>query len=470
VAVTGEVSSTQQVEPRRTLNVFDAVCVIVGIIIGAGVYEVAPQVAAAARWPWQVFVFWLAGGILSLLGACCYAELAAAYPRAGGDYVYLSRAYGRWAGFLFGWFQCTLVRPGDLAVVAFVFGHHAQLLANSVWSHRPAHLWPAFLQLNNPISWSIVAIVVLTAMHVIGIHTGKWTQNVLTAAKLLGILLLAVAAATAPSTPGKVMTNSQITTPASVAMILVLFAYGGWSDMGFIAAEIRNPRQNILRGLVAGTVLVILVYCLLNGAFLYALGHEAMARSQAVAEESLKVRWPRWGGTMINGLICLSTLGALSGMILSGARVSYALGQDYRGFGWLGAWNARVGAPRRALLTQAALTVAIILALGGFVETLMYTSTAVYAFFTATSLAVFVLRYKDSHVDRPYRVTGYPVTVVLFALTSAYLAYSALVYKPWHSLALVGYLIVGLVVFFLHRAFYRDGTSRAPTKHISHEA
>ena len=455
--VSSEATRSEPSEPRRNLGLLDAVCLIVGVIIGAGIYEVAPTVSRAAHSSAGIFGIWLLGGLLSLVGACCYAELATAYPRAGGDYVYLSRAYGPWAGFVFGWFQCTLIRPGDIAVIAWVFGHHFSLLIGSWWSSPQG---TPTTDLLSGAAAATIAILLLTAVHFWNIHAGRWTQNMLTIAKVAGIGLLVAAAF---SVPGRTAAPEKHTPsePLTLALILVMFTYGGWSDMAFIAAEVRQPKKNILRGLVLGTLLVTAIYLVMNAAFLHALGHAAMARSQSVAQDAVAVRWPQLGGRLINALVCVSTFGALSGLILSGARISYALGHDHPAFAWLGRWNLRADAPRRALVTQGFIAVAMVIGLQGFLETLMYTSGAVYTFFTATSLAVFVLRFKEPWVERPYRVTGYPVTVIVFTAVSAYLAYSAITYKPWHAVAMAVYLVAGLVVYCLQKWWQSSRASPA---------
>ncbi|GIW90254.1 MAG: amino acid transporter [Pirellulaceae bacterium] len=436
-------------EPRRALGLFDAICLTVGVIVGVGIYQTAPEVAKAAVFPWQVYAFWLVGGLLTLAGACCYAELASAYPKDGGDYVYLSRAYGPWAGFLFAWFQCTLIRPGDIALVSWVFAHHLLLLVrtrHSDWQQWGVSSWHT--------AWvACCSVVVLTLFHSRGIVTGKWLQNILTLAKLAGIVwLVGVAAAPAGGEAVPAASSSVVelpALPATVAIILVLFTYGGWSDAALVAAEVRRPERNIFRALVGGTVLVTVIYLAMNGAFLRVLGHAQMAGSSAVAEDMLKAAGTAKAAAWINALICVSALGCASGMVLTGARISYALGADHPALAWLGRWNTRPGAPRHALALQAAATCAMLLLLRDFLDTLMYTSAAVYGFYTATSLAVIVLRRKEPNVPRPYRVTGYPVTVLVFAATSLYLMYSALMYRPWHALAMVVYLAVGLLLYRL---------------------
>lgn len=401
--------------PARALTLFDSTSLIVGIIVGAGIYQTAPDVARGVGGAWGVPAIWLGGGLLSLCGALGYAELASAYPREGGDYVYLGRAYGRWAGFLFGWAQLAVVRPGDIAVMAFVFGGYAARL------YAPPVPHPELFH-------ACAAVVTLTAINALGVREGKWTQNILTIVKVLGLLAIVGVAFTGPSAPPPAAPAGPL--PASLALILVLFTFGGWNEMAYVAAEVRKPQRNIVRALVAGTAAVTVIYLLVNTAFLHALGYAGLTQSKAVAADAVGGLLPETGARLVSALICLSALGALNGLIFTGARISYAMGADHRLFGWLGRWEPRTGTPLRAVLAQGAIALTLILALGSFLDAVLYTAATVYAFYLATTLAVFVLRRKNPDTPRPYRVTGYPFTPLLFGVACVFLIYSAIVYKP----------------------------------------
>ena len=424
--------------PRKELNLFDSTCLIVGIIIGVGIYQMAPDIAKGAGGPWGLMAVWLVGGFLSLCGALGYAELASAYPREGGDYVYLSRAYGRWAGFLFGWIQLAVVRPGDIAVMAFAFAMYARQLydpfAGVAW-------------LDTQRIYAVVSVVVLTAINIIGVREGKWTQNLLTTVKALGLLAIVGIAFLAPQEAQTPQTVQPL--PTSLALIFVLFTFGGWNEMAYVAAEVKDSRRNIVRALVTGTAAVTLLYLLVNAAFLYALGYEGLATSDAVAADAISGAFPQIGGGLISGLICISALGAVNGLIFAGARISYALGSEYSAFRILGQWNSRTGTPAWALAVQGVIAVVLILALGSFVDTVIFTAPAVYFFYFATSMAVIVLRIREPHVKRPYRVTGFPITTLLFCATCGLLIYSSVTYKPQIALVSCGILLLGLPIYWL---------------------
>jgi amino acid transporter len=449
-----------QATPKKALSLFDSTCLIVGIIIGAGIYEVVPTVAKGTGTWWAFLAIWLLGGFLSLCGALGYAELATAYPREGGDYVYLTRAYGSWAGFLFGWMQLVVVRPGDIAGMVFIFAHYGRALYDlfagvAVPYDRWFGEWLAAEAVPlSQVLYAVGAVVVLTAINVIGVSQGKWTQNVLTTLKILGLLaIVAVAVFSPASPPGPVVAGSM---PLSLALILVLFTFGGWNEMAYVAAEVKNPDRNIVRALVLGTAAVSLVYLLVAWAFLHTLGLAGIMTSKAVAADAVSMVFPTVGAALIAALVCISALGAANGLIFAGARISYAVGADHPVFRPLGEWHPRTGTPVRALLVQGAIAVALVLLLGSFVNAILYTAAAVYTFYLATSLAVIVLRYREPGVARPYRVLGYPVTTILFCGVCGFLIYSAVVYKPWIAFGALAIFLLGLPIYAIDRRISRQ--------------
>jgi amino acid transporter len=430
------------VTPKRELSLFDSTCIIVGIIIGSGIYQMAPDIARGAQTWWGVFAIWVVGGLLSLAGALSYAELATAYPREGGDYVYLNKAYGRWAGFLFGWAQLTVVRPGDIAVMAFAFATYGRQIFDPLAAH------PGVSQR----VFAGAAVLILTIINILGVTQGKWTQNLLTTAKALGLLAIVGVAVAAPRGAGTPVSYDGLM-PMTwwLALIFVLFTYGGWNEMAYVAAEVKDPRRNIVRALVTGTAAVITLYLLVNGAFLYTLGYNGLATSKAVASDAIKTVFPVVGSRLISALVCISALGAVNGLIFTGARISYAMGEDHRLFRALGRWDQRTGTPVWALAVQGLIALALILAFGGYIDAVLYTAAAVYTFYLGTSLAVIVLRYKEPDVERPYKVIGYPVVPLVFVAACGFFLFKALTYamafKRTFLIIMVVTLAAGVVVY-----------------------
>ena len=429
-------------EPRRNLSWLDAAGLIVGVIIGAGIYQVSPDVARGAGSLLRLLLLWALGGALSWCGAMVYTELATAFPRTGGDYVYLTRAYGPWAGFLFGWLQTVVIRPGDIAAMAFAFATYARVVAGGVQAE------PAVS--DSTLAAGVIAL--LTLIHAAGLRFGVRTQNLLTAAKVLG---LATVVGLAASCRGEPRIEPMEPFPASVALILVLFTYGGWNEIAYIAGEIRDPRRNIVRALAAGLSGVTLLYLLANLAMARALGGIAgLAAARAPAAESLARILPgadRW----VAGLIAVSALGAVHALIFSGARIPAAVGRDHPWFRALGEWNPRTGSPVRALLVQGALAIAMVLALGSFVQTVLYTAAPVYLFYLATTLALPILRRQTSEAP-PWRMWGYPITWAVFALACAWLTWSAIRYRPATAAASLALAVVGLPVWAAMRRVHAN--------------
>ncbi len=437
--------STPAAPPVGRLTLLDSTSIIVGIIIGSSIYESTPLIASCVPSTLWLVGVWLAGGVLSLVGALCYAELANAYPTEGGDYVYLSRAMGRKMGFLFAWAQFWVVRPGSVGAMAYVFARYAN------------HLWPLGEGTWPQVAYAVAAIVVLSGVNLLGVREGKWTQNLLTIAKFLGLAAVVVAGLCFHgAASGPAPTAAPAALNLKLAMILIFYAYGGWNEMAYVGSEVRDPQKNILRALVLGTLAVTGLYVLLNLAFVHALGLAGMSHAEAVAAETVQLGMSRWGGELVSVLICISALGAINGMIFTGARIYYALGTEHRLYAWLGAWSPRRDAPVRSLAIQAAVTVALAVGLGltrqGFASSVKFTTPVFWLFFLLVGLSLFVLRYREPGRQRPYRVPWYPLLPVAFCLSSLFMVYASLTYafenKTYEALWAVGILAVGVLLSF----------------------
>jgi APA family basic amino acid/polyamine antiporter len=445
--------ATQPVEeqvsaPGRELSWLDAVAVVLGIVIGSGVFAAPQAVAQNTHGAGSMLLAWLAGGTLCLCGALCYAELATTYPHSGGEYVYLSRAYGRPMGFFFVWSRITVVQTGVIAAAAYIFGQYAQELVP--------------LGSSGPMLYALAATAILTAMNLLGLHAGRWTQNLLTIAKVLGIVAIVVVGLFASSTlPG----STKNTAPAApgafgLAMVFVLYTFGGWNEAAYIAGEVRHAQINMVRVLVFSIVGLTVLYFTVNLAYLHVLGLNAMRASEAVAAETLSRTLGRNGAAAVSVLVAVSALGAINGRTFTGARAVSALGEDFRLFRRLARWDTRRNTPANAILFQGLIAIVLILlpglgprfeaALGsGFEAAVEYTAPVFWAFLSLTSLAVFILRWKDRAIERPFRTPLYPLTPILFSLMCAYMLYSSLVYTGLGALVGVGVLAAGVPLYFL---------------------
>ncbi|HET6884356.1 MAG TPA: amino acid permease [Pirellulales bacterium] len=403
--------------PRRQLTLFDSTSIIVGIIIGSSVYVTAPQIAKSVPDTLSFLGVWLAGGAFALVGSLCYAELATALPADGGDYVYLSRAYGRPVGFLFAWCELWLVRPGAIGSMAFVFAQYAD------------HIAP--LGRLSPVIYAAGSVILLTGTNLLGVATGKWTQNALTLIKLAGLATVIVIGFSVAAPADMKLTADKASEPNwGFAMILILYAYGGWNDMAFVSAEVRNPNKNILRALLLGTITVTAIYLLVNGAFIHALGLSGVRTADAVAADVTRLGLGELGDKVVSALVAISTLGAINGMTFTGARIYYALGKQHALFRAFGVWSAQRDAPVPALLLQGAITAILIVAFGwsegtlsreGFERMAKFTFPAFWLFLSLVSLAVPVLRWREPELPRPCRTPFVGATSLAFFAGTAFM-------------------------------------------------
>lgn len=399
------IATAQSGQPRRQFGVLDATAVIVGIVVGAGIYQTTPTIAASLPGPAWLLPVWLAGALVALLGALCYTEIATRLPRAGGDYAFLTVAYGPRAGFLFAWAEFWLMRPASIGALAFVFARYAHALVG-----YDGHLVPT----------AAAVVVLLTGVNVMGVRSGKMAQNLLAYLPMLGLLLLAIA--------GLLLAEPDLRTPEplisgeadfALAMILVLYTYGGWNSIAYIAGEVRDPQRNILRALLLGIGLITLLYVLVNLAFLRVLGFEGMGAAEAIAADLAEVVLGGAAAASISLLICITCLGNINGMIITGSRIFYAAGRDHAGYRWLGQWHPGLDAPVLPLTLQMLITLVLIVVLGaggqGFERLVVFSTPLFWVFFTMVALSLFLLR-RRTDIPTGYRVPCYPFLPALFCL------------------------------------------------------
>lgn len=441
-------TATQNGAPKPTLTLLDAIAMIVGLIVGAGIFGTPSIVAGAVGNETTLFAVWIAGGIISIIGALCYAELATAYPSAGGEYHFLQRAFGKSLSFLYGWARMTVIVAGSIAIFAFLFGDYMSRIVN-------------FGAYSSAI-WAALVVVVLTIVNYLGIREGKMTQNIFTGLEVGGLVLIVVAglllapapAAVVEAVPG-VRDPWYMGVGIGSAMVFVLFTYGGWNDAAYISAEVRDRNRNMVRAMLYAIGIVTVLYLLVNLAYLKGLGYHAMARSNAVAADLLKVVWGPFGEKLIAFVVAVAALTSVNGSMIVGARSNYALGRDWPMLGFLGRWDEASGSPRVAILFQGAVALALVgfgaIQKSGFKGLVEYSLPVFWGFFLLTGVALFVLRVKDPDAPRPFRVPGYPVVPAIFVAACAYLLYSSLAYHRTHALVGLGVLAVGAVLMVATR-------------------
>ncbi len=433
---------TDNPNPQSTFNVIEAGAVIVGIVVGVGIFKTPALVAANVGSEISFLIVWLLGGLISLMGALCYGELATAYPDAGGEYHYLTRSFGKEIALLFAWARLSVMQTGSIALLAFVFGDYL------------SQLFPS-KDLASSI-YAALAVMILTGINALGIQPSKWLQNWLTAAKLLGLLFIfCVGLAWTSSSAAEVSSISNTDRSYGSAMIFVLLSYGGWSEAAYLSAEIKDVPRNMVRVLVGSIGTIALVFLLVNFAYLQGLGLNAIANSDAVAADLMRQVLGEVGAQFISLLVAISALGAMQGTITTGARTNYALGQDWKLFSCLGYWDERTQTPLNALLIQGAIALALIL-LGsltrsGFATMVEYTAPVFWFFLLLTTLSLFILRTVEPEVISAFRVPFYPLTPLLFCATCVYMLQASLTYTGIGALVGIGVLLSGVILLLLVR-------------------
>lgn len=433
--------------PRPGLSIGDAVGLTVGIVVGAGIFSVPSLVAGNSSSSNWVLLAWVLGGVISLLGALVYAELATAFPHPGGDYHFLQRAFGRRVSFLFGWARMTVIQTGSIAILAVVFGDYASQVLS--------------LGSQSPLLYAMLAVCSLTVLNIVGVRQSVWTQNVLTLLEVSGvILIIAVGLLATPAVPAA---TEQTGSGSSfgLAMVFVLLTYGGWNEAAYISAELRDVKRNMVKALVGSIALVTALYVAINWAYLRALGLSAAGQSGQIAADVMRLGLGETGVKIIGILVAVASLTSANASIFTGARSSYALGQDFRTFALLGRWSRRGETPVHALLIQAGIALALVI-LGSITRgaspgesalrmIVDYTAPVFWLFFMLTGVALLVLRRTEPGAERPFRVPLYPVIPILFCLSAGYLLYSSLNYVRSGAVAGIAVLAVGAVVMFATR-------------------
>ena len=428
----------------RVLRLSDLLLIVVGTVIGSGIFLVPGNVLNSARGDVGVaLLIWALGGVLSLLGALSFGELGAMEPEAGGIYVYLRQAYGPLVAFLYGWAMFFVIGSGSIATLAVAFG---------------TRYLPQLVNLG-PVAGKAVAVVVIAAVaavNVRGTRQGATVQNWSTAIKVGALLLMSVALlARGHGWGGEVRfldtpLNGTLLAGAGVGMIGVLWAYEGWQYVTFSAGEAVNPQRTFPRGIVLGTLLVVGIYLLANVSYVAALGAEGVGASKRVAADALGRLFGTGWGSVITIPILISILGAANGLTLTTPRVFYAMARDGLFFGKLAEVHPRFGTPAVAVIAGSAW--AMVLAVSGTFEQLYtYVVLSSWIFFVLGAAALFLYRRRRPDAPRPFRTPGYPVTPALFILAAVAVVVNTLAAKPTQGAIELAILATGVPAYFIWR-------------------
>jgi APA family basic amino acid/polyamine antiporter len=429
--------------PRRQLNLFDATMIVMGGIVGSGIFINPYVVAQRLHTSALILGVWLMGGALAMLGAFIWAELATRLPAAGGQYLYLREAYHPLVAFVYGWVLLLVTQTGGMAAVAVTFAHYYRELTGVPWSDSAI---------------AITALALLTAINCLGARAGSNVQSALMLMKCGAIAALVVAGWMWGG--GTVHVTPLLDRPASfgligaigAAMVPVGFAYGGWQTASFVAGEMRDPRRDLSRGLFLGVAGVVALYVSVNFVCLKVLGPTGLAGSPTPASSVMRAALGETGARWIAIGIAISTLGFLSQGILTAPRVYAAMARDGLFFERVGRVSARTGAPVTAILLQGVCSIAIAL-LGKYEQILNYEVSVDFISFGLTAASLFVFRAREGsrHAEGVYRTPGHPYTTALFVLACVGIVASTWAASPVNNLIGLGILLTGIPVYFYWR-------------------
>ncbi|MCL4401327.1 MAG: amino acid permease [Acidobacteria bacterium] len=443
------------VELRRDLGLWGAGAIVVGTIIGSGIFLVPSSMAARVGSPGWVFVVWVFGGLLSLAGALTYAELAAAMPEAGGEYVYLREAYGPVWSFLYGWTQMWVAKSGSIATLATAFFYY---LANffpsldGVFYTVPLPLGAggAPLELRYGQLLAMALILALAVVNYFGVRFGGQVQITVTLVKvglILFIVLVGLAWGSAHHTTLSGRVAPLTFSGFIAALVAALWAYDGWNNVSMVAAEVRRPQRNLPLALIGGTSVVIAIYLLTNTAYFHVLSAGEVAGSNRVAADMMRRVLGGGGANAVSLAAMISIFAALNGSLLAGARVPYAMARDGLFFRPIARVNAVWHTPAASILVLSGWSAVLVLS-GRYEQLYTYVIFASWILYGMTAAAVLVLRRKRADLARPYRTLGYPVIPVLFVLVACILVLSTLLDSPRESMLGLGFIAAGLPFYF----------------------
>lgn len=432
-------------DPQRLLHPWGAVAIIVGIVIGAGIFKTPSMVAGVAGDIGWIMLIWAAGALISLAGALCYAELSTAYPHTGGDYHFLSRAYGKSISFLYAWAKAMVINTGAIALLGFVFGDYMS---------QVIHLGPYSTAI-----WAVGIVLLLTLINIAGIHASASVQTIMIILEVIGLAGMVIA--------GFMLTPQETTAaPAAfsstpplglmgLAMVFVLLTYGGWNEAAYIGAEVKGGPRAMVRVIVISLAIIALIYLLINAALLHGLGIKGLAESKAAGATVMESAFGQWGQKAIGLIVALAALTSINATMVVGARSNYALGKDWNKLSFLAQWEGNKGSPTLAYVIQSAIALALIgfgtMQADGFETMVEFTAPVFWIFLFLVGVSLFVLRHRDKTRERPFRVPLYPITPIVFCLSSAYLAYSSITYAASKNAAHVALwvMVAGVVALGL---------------------
>ncbi len=430
-------------ELRRELTTFDLTMIAIGSTIGSGIFLTPSMIARALPSPVLILAIWLVGGLMALAGALTFAELGGMIPGAGGVYVFLNRAYGGLTGFLYGWAYLLVVNTGGIAALSIAFATYFGYFVK---------LGPGGIEIA-----AIAGILIVTFINVLGVKAGGVFSDIFTILKLAGIAGVIVVGL-AWGSPGHLSwafpgapVGGSFWSAAAVAMVGVLWSYGGWQHATFTAAEARDPAHGIPLAMMICSLVVAIVYVLANIAYMFLLPLPALSASQQVASEAVGTILGPAGGSVIAIAIFISTFGTTGIYTLTAPRIYHAMAVDGVFFRTIAGIHPRFRTPAFAILLQSGWAITLILFWGTFENLISYVVFTDWIFFALTAASVFIFRHREPGAHRPYRTFGYPLTPLFFILIAVWFVLSTLIEKPEQSWAGLAFLALGVPMYFYYK-------------------
>jgi APA family basic amino acid/polyamine antiporter len=450
----------------RGLTLTAAIMIAAGSMIGSGVFRKPATMAGQLMSPELLLLVWLVAGLITFVGALCNAEVAGMIDATGGQYVYFKKMYGNFISYLYGWSVFAVIQTGSQAAIAYVFGEYLgyfikfpelpQVMQNfSFYIPVIGNIFP-FAEFGAKAA-AILVIIFLTGVNYVGVVLGGAVQSFVTFIKIATIVFLSIFLFT--STTGSfsnIYTGFQIPAATSSNLISLLglalagafWAYDGWNNITFVAGEVKRPQRNVPLALLLGTFIVIVVYMLINAAYLYVLPVEQMAKSPLVAATAAEIIFGHYGAVIISIAVIISTFGALNGSILSTARVCFAMSRNNMFFKKLGEIHPKFGTPHTSLIAQGIWSCVLVLS-GTFDTITDYVIFAAWLFYMLGALGVIVLRKKMPDVPRPYKVWGYPYTPILFVIFSFLFLVNTIISDVSNAAMGALLILIGLPLYFI---------------------
>ncbi len=436
------VSANFSSELKRELRFWDSVAISIGIIVGVGIFRVPSVVASNISSPLWILLAWVAGGVVSLFGVSCFAELSSRFPKTGGTYVFLREAYGDLVSFLFAWIEITIIRAGSIAAVSFVFaGYMGNFISLGGWGEKGI---------------AVAAIFLLTHLNIRGLRYGTRTQNIFSLLKVLTLLAIAGSVFSFAAKESGFAFDLGKLAPSggppslvgfSAALVAVMWTYGGWHESAFMSGEFKDTKKELPLSLIVSALLVMARYLAVNIAYLMVVPPSEMVQYKTIASEVFEKLFGSAGNSVMTLAVLISAFGALNSTIMTGGRIPFAVAQHYPRFSWFSAIDSRYETPKRSLVLNA-LWAAVLVLCGSFEQLLYFCQFAQWLFFALIGASIFIIRKKHGDHDG-FSMAGYPFLPFIFIITAVSICLSTILASPVASLIGTGLILSGIPVFLL---------------------